>query len=91
MTFLLINHCVLGNPAADPEIASGCINLAGKLIPRFLHTFFNPQVQADIPNLFIFSLRCLTTAEIMPKRAAATFWVNFLIFPSPPPRHSLSP
>ncbi len=66
----------LGNPTTDPEVASSCIELADKMVPRYLEVFLYPQCFDSTPLLFAFSLRCLTATEIMPKRAAAQFWVG---------------
>ena len=67
---------LLGNPTTEPEIASSCIDLAAKMIPRCLDVFLHPQCADSTPMLFIFAIRCLETTEIMPKRAASQFWVS---------------
>ena len=79
-----------GDPTNDPEVASSCIDLAEKLLPRYLNTFFNPQVQESIPILLNFAIQSLIATEVLPKRSAATFWVSpfnllacFLTRPSP--------
>ncbi|SLM38968.1 Importin-beta, N-terminal domain [Lasallia pustulata] len=66
------------NPTNEPEVASSCVDLADKLMPRYLNIFLDPQVQRSMRNLFIFALRCLTAAEILPKRSAADFWTSFV-------------
>lgn len=68
------------NPTKEPEVASSCIDLADKLIPRYLNTFSEPEVHGAMPDLFNFALRCLTAAELLPKRSAANFWVNTVRF-----------
>jgi hypothetical protein len=73
-TFRLIT-AMEGDPTVDPEVASSCLDLAEKYIPRYLQTFFHSRAQTQLPTLLTFSLRCLTAAEIMPKRSAANFWV----------------
>ena len=64
------------NPTNELEVASSCVDLADKLMPRYLNIFLDLQVQGSMPDLFIFALRCLTATEILPKRSAANFWVN---------------
>ena len=63
------------DPAIDPEVASSCIELVGKMIPRYLDIIFAPQFQSLLPSFFIFSMRCLVSPEILPKRSSASFWV----------------
>ncbi|MCJ1394195.1 hypothetical protein MMC18_007073 [Xylographa bjoerkii] len=66
------------DPAGDPEVASSCIELAGKLIPRYLDIFFESQLQSMLPNFFAFSMQCLISPEILPKRSSASFWTSFV-------------
>ncbi|MCJ1247252.1 hypothetical protein MMC30_004466 [Trapelia coarctata] len=78
------HHCLLlitatgGNPSNDPEAARSCIDFAEKLIPSYLDTFFDPRLRSILPDFFVFTLQCLTAAEIMPKRSAAGFWASFV-------------
>ena len=60
----------------DPEVASSSVELANKMIPRYLDVFLYPQCIDSIKTLFEFALGCLDANEIMPKRAAAHFWVS---------------
>lgn len=48
----------------------------GKLIPHYFASLFQPQTLNALPGFFLFSLRSLAAPEIMPKRAAASLWVN---------------
>jgi len=54
------------------------VNLAGKLIPRYLNVFLNSEVQMSTSQLFTFALRCLMAAEILSRRSAAAFWASFV-------------
>lgn len=66
----------VGDPNYDPEVASSCLDLADKYIPHYVNNIFkHGQAPDGISFLLRFSLRCLTAADIMPKRSAATFWV----------------
>ena len=65
-----------GNAGNDPEVASSCIDLTERFIPRYLQVFLSPNVRNTVPSLFSFSLTCLVSTEIMPKRSAAVFWVG---------------
>lgn len=69
------------NPTNEPEVASSCVDLADKLIPRYLNAFLEPEVHEAMPDLFNFALRCLTAAELLPKRSAASFWVDTICLP----------
>ena len=70
-------HCLhenlLGEPSSDPEVASSGIDLADKMVPHYLDCM---MITENIQTLFDFTLKALTVAEIMPKRAAAHFWVS---------------
>ncbi|MCJ1285127.1 hypothetical protein MMC26_004465 [Xylographa opegraphella] len=63
------------DPTSDPEVASSCIELVAKMIPRYLDIFFEPQLQSMLPNFLTFSIQCLISPEILPKRSSANFWV----------------
>jgi len=67
---------LLGDPSNDPEVARSCIDFAEKLVPNYLDVLFDPRLQSTVPAFFMFTLQCLTAAEIMPKRSAASFWVE---------------
>ncbi|KAF6223554.1 hypothetical protein HO133_000397 [Letharia lupina] len=68
-------HLMGGEPSSDPEVASSGIDLADKMVPHHLDCMMNTQ---NIQGLFDFTLKALTAAEIMPKRAAAHFWATFV-------------
>ena len=65
----------IDDPTNDPEVASSCIELAGKMISRHLDIIFDSRLRAMLPTFFSFTLQCLTTVEILPKRSSASFWV----------------
>ena len=69
---------MLDEPSSDPEVASSGIDLADKMVPHYLDCMMSTQ---NIQKLFDFVLRAITAAEIMPKRAAAHFWVNIHFVP----------
>lgn len=69
------------DPTTDPEVASSCIDLTTKLLPRHTALLLNPNLQSPVNDLFTFTFRCLTSSEILPKRSAASFWVR-LLFPA---------
>ncbi|MCJ1404831.1 hypothetical protein MMC11_008057 [Xylographa trunciseda] len=66
------------DPTQDPEVASSCIELAGKMITRHIDVFFDSQLQSMLPNFFAFSMQCLISPEILPKRSSASFWASFV-------------
>lgn len=67
-----------GEPSSDPEVASSGIELADKMVPHYLDCMMSAE---NIQKLFDFTLKALTAAEIMPKRAAAHFWVSLHFCP----------
>ncbi len=72
------------NPAQDPEVASSTIDLLSKLLQNHMALLLNPNIQNPVTDLFTFTLRCLTSSEILPKRSAASFWTTLLSLPSSP-------
>lgn len=74
----LLRHVVsimqaLQHPRNDPEVSVGCI----ELIQKFITT--NAQIlTAEHPDIlkgiFDFSIECLKSPEVLPKRAAAQLW-----------------
>ncbi|KAL9072773.1 MAG: hypothetical protein Q9161_003314 [Pseudevernia consocians] len=66
---------LMGEPSSDPEVASSGIDLADKMVPHYLDCM---MITENIQKLFDFTLKALTVAEIMPKRAAAHFWATFI-------------
>src|SRR6186713_2123801 len=75
---------VVGDPSSDPEVASSVLDFVKIYIPNYLNVIFHDSIQPLLPDLLDLSIRCLVSAEILPKRAAAEFWVGdvpFLRFP----------
>lgn len=66
---------VVVNRAIDPDVNASGINLAAKMIPRYLHSMIRVP---NIEKLFETTLVCLEAPDLMPKRAAADFWVSCL-------------
>lgn len=64
----------LGQPKADPEVAMGCIDIATRMIPHFLHLL----LQANVAILLDFVLVNTEEPSTLPKRAACNFWVKFI-------------
>lgn len=63
----------LQHPRNDPEISVGCI----ELIQKFVNT--NPQIftteQPEVlKGIFDFSIECIKSPEVLPKRASAQLW-----------------
>ena len=67
-----------GNPSNEPEVASSCISLASKMLNHHLEAYIAPSNSSQIHILFDFTLSCLLSNEIFPKRSAAQFWATFL-------------
>ena len=67
-----------GNPSNEPEVAASCITLASKMLIYHLYAYITPPNSSQIHILFDFTLACLLSSEIFPKRAAAQFWAAFL-------------
>ena len=65
------------NSAFDPEVATSIIELAQKMMPRYLHNMIRVQ---NFEKLCDFSLQCLDGPDILPTRAAAYFWVIQILF-----------
>jgi hypothetical protein len=65
----------LQRPSTDPEISVGCI----ELIQKFINT--NAQVlKAEtaevLKGMFDFSIECIKSPDVLPKRAAAALWTD---------------
>ncbi|KAL8828270.1 MAG: hypothetical protein Q9191_002691, partial [Dirinaria sp. TL-2023a] len=78
-TVLFIIRRLDNTPERDPEIAASCIDVAAKTIPVYIESLFDLKTLFDLPNLFRLTLTSLTMREIMPKRAAASFWALFIL------------
>jgi hypothetical protein len=63
----------LQHPRNDPEISVGCV----ELIQKFINT--NPQIFTTespevLKGMFDFSIECIKSPEVLPKRAATQLW-----------------
>ncbi|ORY16085.1 armadillo-type protein [Clohesyomyces aquaticus] len=63
----------LQHPSNDPEISVGCI----EVIQKFIST--NAAILVTVPaevlkGMFDFSVECIRSPEVLPKRAAASLW-----------------
>ena len=67
-----------GNPSNEPEVSSSCIMLASKMLHHHLEAYIAPSNSSQIHILFEFTLACLHSNEIFPKRSAAEFWTLYL-------------
>ncbi|KAF2263831.1 ARM repeat-containing protein [Lojkania enalia] len=73
LCYILSIMQAMENPRNDPEVAVGCI----ELIQKFINT--NAQIlTAERPEIlsgmFDFSVECIKSPEVLPKRAAAQLW-----------------
>lgn len=63
----------LQHPRNDPEISVGCI----ELIQKFINTnaqIFTSEHPEVVKGMFDFSIECIQSPEVLPKRAAAQLW-----------------
>ncbi|KAF2106783.1 armadillo-type protein [Lophiotrema nucula] len=74
----LLRHVVsilqaLQHPRNDPEVSVGCIELIQKFITTNAQilTAEDPEI---LKGVFDFSIECLKSPEVLPKRAAAQLW-----------------
>ena len=69
---------------SDPEIAQKCIDFLDRLIPRYLSLLLQLQPSSTLEKNLLFTLKCLTCSDPLPKRSAATFWISMVdVCPSP--------
>lgn len=66
----------------DPELSNACIEFLSRLIPRHVSHLNSLSPQA-ITMLFNFTLQCLNSGEVLPKRSAASLWTILLDIRSP--------
>jgi len=68
---------IMGDPGADPELAHGCIDAISRYMPRY--TMVLMQVSPDtIVKVFNFVIQGINSPEVLPKRAACSFWTQYL-------------
>ena len=75
---LFLIQTLEGNPTNEPEVAWSLITLASKMLNHHLESYIAPTNSDQIHILFDFTLSCLLSNEIFPKRSAAQFWAAFL-------------
>ncbi|KAF2008848.1 ARM repeat-containing protein [Aaosphaeria arxii CBS 175.79] len=63
----------LQNPRNDPEISVGCIELIQKFVSTNARIFTTESPEV-LKAMFDFSVECLQSPEVLPKRAAAQLW-----------------
>jgi len=68
-------------PSTDPELAHASIDFLTRLLPHHIPvlTTLSPQT---LHALFTFTLACLAGPDILPRRAAASFWSSLILLPS---------
>ena len=72
-------HYVLGilqalqHPRNDPEISVGCVELIQKFVNTSPQMFTREQPEV-LKGMFDFSIECLKSPEVLPKRASAQLW-----------------
>jgi hypothetical protein len=64
---------VLQHPRSDPEISVCCIELLQKFINTKAH-IFSIEPPEVLEGVFNFSVECIRSPEVLPKRAAAELW-----------------
>jgi hypothetical protein len=74
----LLHHVVallqaLQHPRNEPEISVGCIELLQKFITT-CSGILTTESPETLNHLFTFSIECLKSPEVLPKRAAAQLW-----------------
>jgi hypothetical protein len=74
----LLHHVVgllqsLQHPRNEPEISVACVELMQKFINTNAEIFATEQPQV-LKGMFGFSIECLRSPEVLPKRAAAQLW-----------------
>ena len=63
-------------PSQDPEIAESLVEIANNIL-RYREGALIPEIPTELLNLiFDFAMQSLSVADILPKRAAANFWVS---------------
>jgi len=75
---LLLRHILkleqqLGHPSTDPEVSVGCI----EVIQRIINTnaeILNGESSDVLQAMFQFSIECVLSPDVLPKRAAAQLW-----------------
>jgi hypothetical protein len=63
----------LQNPRNDPEVSVGCIELIQKFVNTNAHIFTTEHPDV-LKAMFDFSIECIKSPEVLPKRAAAQLW-----------------
>ncbi|KAF2715077.1 ARM repeat-containing protein [Pleomassaria siparia CBS 279.74] len=63
----------LQNPRNDPEVSVGCIELIQKFVNANAHIFTTEHPDV-LKAMFDFSIECLKSPEVLPKRASAQLW-----------------
>ncbi|KAF2731242.1 ARM repeat-containing protein [Polyplosphaeria fusca] len=73
MHYILTIMQALQHPRTDPEIALGCI----EVIQKFINTdaqILTSQQPDVLKGMFDFSVECIKSPEVLPKRASAQLW-----------------
>ncbi|KAF2490397.1 ARM repeat-containing protein [Lophium mytilinum] len=63
----------LGHPSTDPEVSVGCI----EVVQRIINTnadILNGESSEILQAMFQFSIECVLSPDVLPKRAAAELW-----------------
>lgn len=75
----------IGEPARDPEVAQGCIDVVNSMNPRYLNILLDTAGSGDMVRPILdFALKALDGQDLMPKRSAAEFWAG-VVKPSTAP------
>ncbi|KAI9807313.1 MAG: hypothetical protein M1833_000056 [Piccolia ochrophora] len=75
----------VGDPSEDGEVAQNCVDFISRLIPRYVNVLLGVEPRSALEHILVFTLRCLRGQEVLPKRAAASFWSAFVTLIDEPP------
>lgn len=71
---LVFVHLPSVDPSNDPEISQAGIDLVYRMMPKHIRILL-AQDSASLEFFFFFALKALSGKDILPKTAAADFWV----------------
>ncbi|KAI5365069.1 Putative armadillo-like helical, exportin-1/Importin-beta [Septoria linicola] len=70
---------LLGEPSRDPGVAQSCIDVFNRMIGRYTNILMDADGTGDmVAPILDFSLKALDGTDLMPKRAACTFWARII-------------
>ncbi|KAL7267262.1 member of the karyopherin-beta, partial [Rhizina undulata] len=66
------------DPQADPEISQGLVEFLNRLLGKYVDVLVEFQPKDRAEKLFMFVLNALAVREPLVKKAASSFWANFV-------------